>query len=94
MKPDCYKCVHRREIPGDCHIACAHPEALKAIKENPIAEILAIFGSVGRGPGLNVRALGVTADPHGIVMGWFNWPLNFDPIWLKSCDGFERKAES
>jgi hypothetical protein len=26
-------------------------------------------------------------------MGWFFWPYNFDPRWLKSCDGFEPKAE-
>jgi hypothetical protein len=21
-------------------------------------------------------------------MGWFVWPLNFDPVWLENCDGF------
>jgi hypothetical protein len=31
----------------------------------------------------------VTGHPHGIRMGWFYWPVNFDPTWLKSCDGFE-----
>ena len=31
----------------------------------------------------------VKANEHGIVKGWFSWPVNFDPIWLKSCDGFE-----
>lgn len=35
----------------------------------------------------------VTGDPHGIKMGWFHWPLNFDPVWLKSCDGFSDKEE-
>ena len=24
-KPDCYKCKHRRSVPGSCHSACAHP---------------------------------------------------------------------
>ena len=33
----------------------------------------------------------VAGDPHGIKNGWFYWPLNFDPIWLKSCDSFEQK---
>ena len=27
----------------------------------------------------------------GIRNGWFNWPYSFDPIWLVSCDGFEKK---
>lgn len=30
----------------------------------------------------------VTGDRYGIRMGWFLWPLNFDPTWLESCDGF------
>ena len=30
----------------------------------------------------------VTGNKHGIKNGWFQWPFNFDPIWLESCDGF------
>jgi hypothetical protein len=30
----------------------------------------------------------VTADQHGIRMGWFAHPFDFDPCWLTSCDGF------
>lgn len=29
-------------------------------------------------------------DDHGIQNGWFIHPFNFDPIWLKYCDGFEK----
>ena len=49
--PNCYKCKHRKTIPGD---------SLKAI-----------------------------GNPHGIKSGWFMWPMNFDPIWLDLCNGFE-----
>jgi hypothetical protein len=34
----------------------------------------------------------VTGNAHGMKMGWFYWPVNFDPTWLKSCDGFAPKA--
>lgn len=34
----------------------------------------------------------VTGDPYGTKRGWFFWPFNFDPTWLRSCDGF--KAET
>ena len=57
-KPNCYKCVHRRTIPGDCHSKCN-----------------------------NIKAK-VGGEAHGIMSGWFNWPYNFDPVWLTSCDGF------
>ena len=32
----------------------------------------------------------VVGAKHGRVNGWFYWPVNFDPIWLEKCDGFER----
>ena len=35
--------------------------------------------------------LEIQGHPHGIAKGWFIWPLNFDPIWLEACDGFEAK---
>lgn len=33
----------------------------------------------------------VLGHPFGIKNGWFCWPWNFDPIWLVSCDSFEKK---
>jgi hypothetical protein len=58
IKKDCYKCVHRLEVPGDAHSRCN-----------------------------NIKAK-VEGHPQGIRNGWFMWPLNFDPTWLLSCDGF------
>lgn len=33
----------------------------------------------------------VEGAPYGIRSGWFNFPYNFDPTWLISCDGFKAK---
>jgi len=63
MKPDCYKCIHRRSIPGDAHTKCNN------------------FDAKTKG------------HLHGVKNGWFMWPLNFDPTWLISCDGFSDKKE-
>lgn len=30
----------------------------------------------------------VEGDEYGIRSGWFMWPLNFDPVWLRACNGF------
>jgi len=35
----------------------------------------------------------VRGAAHGIKQGWFLWPINFDPVWLESCDGFKHKNE-
>ena len=57
-KPDCYKCVHRLEVPGSAHSRC------------------------------NNHAAKVSGHAHGVRSGWFMWPVNFDPTWLVSCNGF------
>jgi hypothetical protein len=60
---ECYKCVHRLEIPGNAHTRCNNHNAK------------------------------VSGSEHGIRKGWFAWPLNFDPVWLESCNGFSDKPE-
>jgi hypothetical protein len=37
------------------------------------------------------KAMGVKGNPHGIAEGWFQWPINFDPTWLESCNGRKEK---
>ena len=31
-------------------------------------------------------------NQHGVKNGWFAFPLNFDPIWADSCNGFAPKG--
>jgi hypothetical protein len=62
---------------------------------NPVGQLMAIFAGVGRvAPvqGKSTVKLNVTGDPHGIRNGWFNFPWSFDPIWLETCDGFEKRV--
>ncbi len=44
--------------------------------------------------GKSARELNIRADNHGVRSGWFFWPLNFDPVWLENCDGFEEREGS
>lgn len=79
-KPNCYKCKHRGTVPGDAHSCCEYPGAKSGMFDffNPKNMLLA-------------TKLNIKADLHGIKMGWFMWPANFDPCWLENCDGFEEK---
>lgn len=83
MRNACYKCKHRGTILGNCHTMCKHPTFSKA-QESPMAQMGALFG-------VNIVAKSeecvVTSDPHGAR--WFSHPMNFDPVWLLSCTGFE-----
>lgn len=91
-QPLCYRCIYRRDVPGSAHSGCVHP---KAGGNDPGLSALAILASVGRmSPVADVvgaDALNISANPHGIRNGWFNWPFNFDPVWLANCDGFTSK---
>ena len=96
MKPDCWKCKYVGDVPGSAHASCKHIMALP-VQNDPGGNIAAIFASVGRcGPVINVDAaiaMGITLNPHGVSHGWANWPWNFDPRWLLSCDAFTEKRE-
>ena len=84
--PDCYRCKYRRDVPGDAHSSCDHPEVggLGGYFQ-ALARVLS-----GRYAGA-AAALEIKGPPHGIAHGWFFWPANFDPVWLESCNGFTEK---
>lgn len=92
-KPNCYDCKFRREVAGSAHSSCAHP-VVGADCSDPFANMMATLASVGRvNPVISQKAekLNVRGNATGIRRGWFNWPWDFDPVWLEHCDGFEQK---
>ncbi len=76
VKPDCYRCKHRGSVPGDAHSCCEYPGNKTGI--------LDMFSNED-----NIKKLNIKGSLHGIRNGWFMWPVNFDPVWLENCDGFE-----
>ena len=86
-KPNCYKCRHRRTIPGDAHSRCAHP-AIEGADENPFGAMVQAMNGKFAEAG---RQLGITGHALGVARGWFLWPAEFDPTWLLTCNGFEAK---
>lgn len=94
MKPNCYDCKWRRGIAGDAHSQCVHPDSGNK-GDDPLMGLVAMLGK-RMGPTHGIESLGsdklgISGDPHGVRSGWFMWPINFDPVWLKSCNGFESK---
>ncbi len=89
---NCYDCKHIRSLPGDCHKRCAHPSLPKL---DPFVEVMAIFASVQRTPpqAMDGGPMNVKLNPLGVARGWCNFPWNFDPTWIVSCDGYEVTAK-
>jgi len=95
IRPDCYSCVHRGSVPGNAHSRCRHPD-IAPLLDDPLMEILSIMGGTRLGNMSMMfesayKLLGISGNEHGKNNGWFNWPVNFDPTWLESCDGYEKK---
>ena len=102
-KPNCWHCVHRGTVPGSAHSSCLHP-ATKATRSEPFMQLAGMVGKrggpelaamasqFGKGPESAARQLNIKGAAQGVRMGWFVWPVNFDPTWLESCNGFEAKA--
>ena len=100
-KPNCYKCKYRGAIPGNAHSQCLHP-LISHISQDPLMRVVGMLGSRGiAAMGMNLgrdeilnpgkNPMGISGHEHGIRSGWFNWPINFDPSWLLTCNGFEEK---
>ena len=86
---NCYECKYRGTVPGDAHSCCLHPEV-----DCGDGSVFDAIVTLVTNPQLIQDAadkLNIQADPHGVQSGWFMWPVNFDPVWLRNCDGFEQK---
>lgn len=93
-KPNCYNCIYRKSIPGDAHSVCCHPKANPDSNElNGISALTTILGKYMGVLFFRNNPLNVTGVEYGIDNGWFNWPWNFDPVWLLTCDGFTKREE-
>ena len=93
MKPNCYDCKYRGDLPGDAHSKCTHPDSMG---DDPLGAILGMLASVQRISPVTTNGaitLNIKGSAHGIRNGWFNWPFNFDPVWLESCNGFKNRGE-
>lgn len=88
---NCYECKHVGSIPGDAHCRCRHPE-ISAKNDSGLGDLMSLLGKrMGACGPVSTPGFRIVGDEHGIKKGWFNWPFNYDPVWLENCDKFEKK---
>lgn len=85
-KPDCYKCCYRGDVEYSAHSCCNHPYT--EVMNGAGKFISVMYAIKGLRSPIGKR-LNLTYSQHGFNNGWFMWPINFDPVWLESCDGFK-----
>lgn len=77
---NCNKCKFHESIPGDAHVSCTIlPEQARYYA----MVLVTLTAKVDTLSGVNLEF-----EPHGVAMNWCNWPINYDPIWVKSCNQF------
>lgn len=95
--PDCYRCKHRRGLVYSAHSRCVHPCISNEQNDGEfnyvMGSLISLLNFYNQGTSPLMKRMNISGTPHGVKNGWFNWPLDFDPIWLESCDRFEEKAD-
>lgn len=85
-KPNCYKCTHRESLKYSAHSRCN-----AVTKENTMEDI---FAYVVASDNRNHPDVRVKGNLTGINNGWFNWPIDFDPVWVDECKFFQEKEQN
>ncbi len=87
--PICYKCAHRGPVRNSRHSSCHHPLAVEITSSSgDLIRLMVGIVSKKKIPWFHDELNVVFAEP-GIIQGYACWPINFDPIWLVECTGFE-----
>lgn len=82
---DCYSCKYHKNIPGDTHIECEHPMA----QAHKMTALLALLNTNKRYIEDIYACLGIKIDAAAYGSGYAMYPINFDPIWINNCDGYD-----
>ncbi len=88
----CKECIHHRQLENSTHFKCISPLVIDP-ESNIESETLKLLG-IEQDPKLspNSELLDLIVDIEGVMKGKFNWPFNFDPYWVKRCNGFVKEA--
>jgi hypothetical protein len=78
---NCYDCLWRKDAIGSAHSTCCFPGTKTGMLDCFMKENLILS-----------EVLNIQASSHGVNKGWFMFPVNFDPVWLRNCYGFTDKT--
>ena len=80
---NCYQCEFRGTVPGSAHSSCnVVKHILQGADSGKILE-LEFALATGQASITDNNEPAVKRDPHGVINGWANWPLDFDPVWIE-----------
>ncbi len=93
---ECRKCRHVGSVPNSVHCSCKHPIAIQIISNHDsLFEMMKQITSESRlsyTGSLNLK-LNEEYREYALSNGYVIFPINFDPRWIKNCEGFEEVSE-
>ena len=82
----CHDCAYSRSVPGSTHLQCTFNFVdVSILDQKSPKESFKEFN--------NHLASIPKIDDYGAANGWANWPIDFDPIWLKDCGKFSTERD-
>lgn len=90
---NCHKCMFVGDVPGSAHRSCKILREADP-KNAPLIEVMIVLGKAAftyLDKESNERKNIVEIDEHGKKNGWADWPIQFDPVWIKNCIFFKTK---
>jgi hypothetical protein len=78
-RSQCYSCQHKSNgFPGSALNSCSfYKEMFAQLKHGKLMSLSAQYSP-------ELRKLMPQGEYHGIKNGWYNFPVNYDPVWMIS----------
>lgn len=91
---DCRKCKYRgRAGSNTLHSKCCHPVVDQIMSDHDALGIVFDNFSLHNKVTSGLWGLNIEVEPSAVANGWCYWPFNFDPIWVKECNGFKAMGD-
>lgn len=82
----CYNCKFRGNLPGSAHSRCNVISSSGDDKSDTLEMLIVsgLYSITNKNTGEPI----VKLNNYGVKNGWADWPINFDPVWVESCEFF------
>ena len=88
---DFYNCTHRGTVTGSAHSSCGFLRSLAPDSDK--IDLLESTIALGMAEMKINQEPVVTLNPHGVKNGWASWPLDFDPVWVDTCQEYNPRIK-
>lgn len=87
--PNCHDCIWSRKLPGSVNLLCTITKVIDPDDWCGLARKI-VKGEVSL-VHKDTNEPMITICEQAKSLGWANWPIDFDPVWIEDCQYFADK---